>query len=203
MSFPRTYKQSLNEWENTMHRDKCIIITVRGDCIGGRCVIVTRFYPLSKKAVTKVYQGREFTPHFDNYDKPLYLADEIKDYKVQAYIKFLCETTKSYPGLMYTLDRVVNGTPRFRDLRKGMTIKLEYNSPKMKYLGMSFPNKAYKFFVPSKNKEIYLDVRQFRNREVYSVDGFFGNTVPKEQKIDDMYMPVCKSVEDVMKELAE
>lgn len=202
MSFPRTYKKFLKEWANKMYSDWYIIVTVRGRGVDGS-VIVTRFYPHTKKAVTRVYEVSDFVSHSDVYNKHCRQADESEDYKVQAYIKFLCETTKSYPGLMYTLDRVVNGTPRFRDLRKGMTIKLEYNSPKMKYLGMSFPNKAYKFFVPSKNKEIYLDVKQFRNREVYSVDGFFGNTVPKEQKIDDMYMPVCKSVEDVMKELTE
>lgn len=202
MSFPRTYKKFLKEWAYKMYRDWYIIVTVRGMSVDGS-VIVTRFYPYTKKAVTRVYGVRDFVSHSDVYNKHHYQEDENEDYKVQAYIKFLCETTKSYPGLMYTLDRVVNGTPRFRDLRKGMTIKLEYNSPKMKYLGMSFPNKAYKFFVLSKNKEIYLDVKQFRNREVYSVDGFFGNTVPKEQKIDDMYMPVCKSVADVMKELTE
>lgn len=200
MSFPRTYKKFLKEWANKLYSDGYIIATVRNSSVG-KSVIVTRFYPYTKKAVTRVYEGRDFVLHSDVYNKHLYQADENEDYKVQAYIKFLCETTKSYPGLMCTLERVVNGTPRFRDLRKGMTIKLEYNSPKMKYLGISFPNKAYKFFVPSKNKEIYLDVKQFRNREVYSVDGFFGNTVLKEHKIDDMYMPVCKSVADVMKEL--
>ena len=202
MSFPRTYKKFLKEWAYKMYRDWYIIVTVRGMSVDGS-VIVTRFYPDTKKAVTRVYAVRDFVSHSDVYNKQHYQADENEDYKVQAYIKFMCETTKSYPGLMYTLYRAVNGTPRFRDLRKGMTIKLEYNSPKMRYLGMSFPNKAYKFFVPTKNKEIYLDVKQFRNREVYSVVGFFGNTVPKEQKIDDMYMPVCKSVDDVMKELTE
>lgn len=200
MSFPRTYKQFINEWKKKLSNDKNIILTIKTDPLHENdVVVITRVDAVECRAFTKVYSLDKLKQHINTS----YPKDEMDDYKVQAYIKFLCETTKSYPSLMYTLGRVVNGTPRFRDLRKGMVIKLEYNSPKMKYLGMSFPNKAYKFFVPSKNKEIYLDVRQFRNREVYSVDGFFGNTVPKEQKIDDMYMPVCKSVEDVMKELTE
>lgn len=200
MSFPRTYKQFLNQWKKKLSNDRNIIVTIKTDVFHKYDVaVITRVNAIECKAVTRVYSLNNFKSHINTS----YPREEMDDYKVQAYIKFLYETTKSYPGLMYTLDRVVNGTPRFRDLRKGMVIKLEYNSPKMKYLGMSFPNKAYKFFVPTKNKEIYLDVKQFRNREVYSVDGFFGNTVPKEQKIDDMYMPVCKSVDDVIKELTE
>lgn len=198
MKFPRTYKKFLKEWKKKINNDKNIIISIKTDFDFEDVAVVTRFDRTNYKGFTKVYPLRSFTLHAGTIPA----KDEIDDYCVQAYIKFLCETTKSYPNLVYTLGRVVSGSPRFRDLRKGMTIKLEYNSPKMKYMGMSFPNKAYKFFVPSKNKEIYLDVRQFRNRQVYSVDGFFDNTVPKEQKIDDMYMPVCRSVEDVMKELS-
>lgn len=202
MKFPRTYKKFINEWYSKLLADKSVIVTVRQNAMNSSksVTVVTRYDALNLKFCTKVYRNINLVNHPEVFRTE---KEQEKDYSVQAYIKFLCNTTNSYPGFHEGLTRIVNGTPRFRDLRKGMTVKLEYNSLKMTYMSMSFPNKAYKFFIPSKNKEIYLDVRQFRNREVYSVDGFFGNTVPKEKKIDDMYMPVCKSVEDVMKELTE
>lgn len=198
MKFPRTYKSFINKWYNKLLADKSIIVTVRQNTMDS-VTVVTRYDTVFLKSCTKVYRNINLGNHPEVFRTE---KEQEKDYSVQAYIMFLCDTTDSYPRFHDVLTRIVHGTPRFRDLRENMTIKLEYNSPKMTYRGMSSPNKAYKFFIPSKNKEIYLDVRQFRNREVYSVDGFFGNTVPKEKKIDDMYMPVCKSVADVMKELA-
>lgn len=198
MKFPRTYKKFINEWYSKLLADKNVIVTVRQNAMNS-VTVVTRYDAICLKSCTKVYRNINLGNHPEVFRTE---KEKEKDYSVQAYIMFLCNTTNSYPGFHGSLTRIVNGNPRFRDLRKGMTVKLEYNSLKMTYMGMSFPNKAYKFFIPSKNKEIYLDVRKFRNREVYSVDGFFGNTVPKEQKIDDMYMPVYKSVTDVMKELS-